>query len=66
MGRQLDETWFIDVPDDVRVGRLVKRREDYGADRATAVAWATGSDQRNADVVAATRGRADLAVTLVG
>ena len=61
----LDETWFIDVPDDVRVGRLVRRREDYGADHATAVAWATGSDQRNADVVAATRGRADLAVTLL-
>ena len=62
----LDETWFIDVPDDVRVGRLVRRREAYGADHATAVTWATGSDQRNADVVAATRDRADLAVTLLG
>ncbi len=62
----LDETWFIDVPDDVRVSRLVRRREGYGADHASAVAWATGSDQRNADVVAATRERADLAVTLAG
>lgn len=66
VGRLLDETWFIDVPDDVRVGRLVRRREDHGADHGTAVAWVTGSDQRNADVVTTTRGRADLAVTLVG
>ena len=66
VGPLLDETWFIDLPDDVRVGRLVRRREGYGADHGTAVAWATGSDQRNADVVAATRPRADLAVTLVG
>ena len=62
----LDEVWFVDVPDDLRVDRLVRRREDYGADHAEAVAWATGSDQANADVVAATRERADLAVTLVG
>ncbi|SER21375.1 nucleoside/nucleotide kinase family protein [Microlunatus flavus] len=61
----LDATWFIDVPDDVRVRRLVRRREGYGADHAEAVAWATGSDQANADVVATTRDRADLAVTLV-
>jgi pantothenate kinase len=66
VGPLLDESWFIDVPDDVRVRRLVRRREGYGADRATALAWATGSDQRNADVVAGTRPRADLAVTLAG
>jgi len=62
----LDQVWFIDVPDDVRVGRLVRRRESYGADHAEALAWATGSDQVNADVVAGTRDRADLAVTLAG
>lgn len=62
----LDQVWFIDVSDDVRVGRLVRRREGYGADHAEAVAWATGSDQANADVVAATRDRADLAVSLLG
>ncbi|SDU80410.1 AAA domain-containing protein [Microlunatus sagamiharensis] len=66
VARLLDQVWFIDVPDDVRVGRLVRRRESYGSDHAEALAWATGSDQVNADVVAATRGRADLAVTLAG
>ena len=65
VGSLLDQSWFVDLPDDVRVGRLVRRREAYGTDHATALAWATGSDQRNADVVAATRERADLAVTLL-
>jgi pantothenate kinase len=62
----LDETWYIDVPDDIRVDRLVRRRERYGTDHDEALAWATGSDQANADVVARTRERADLVVTLVG
>ncbi len=62
----LDQVWFVDVPDPVRIERLVRRREDHGADRAEALAWATGSDQVNADVVTGTRERADLVVTLDG
>ncbi|HEY0238559.1 MAG TPA: nucleoside/nucleotide kinase family protein [Friedmanniella sp.] len=61
----LQETWYIQLPDPVRVDRLVKRREGYGDDHDEAVAWALGSDQANADVVARGRGRADLLVTLV-
>jgi pantothenate kinase len=61
----LDESWYIQLPDDVRVGRLVRRREGYGSDHEEALAWALGSDQANADVVARGRGRADLLVTLV-
>jgi pantothenate kinase len=61
----LDETWYIEIPDDVRVKRLVRRRERYGTDHEEALAWALGSDQLNADVVASTRERADLLVTLV-
>ena len=61
----LDESWYIQLPDDVRVGRLVHRREGYGTDHEEALAWATGSDQANADVVARGRSRADLLVTLV-
>jgi pantothenate kinase len=62
----LDETWYVDVPDDVRIARLVRRREGYGADHDEAVSWAVGSDQANAEVVARSRDRADLVVTLVG
>jgi len=61
----LDESWYIQLPDDVRVGRLVRRREGYGSDHEEALAWALGSDQVNADVVARGRTRADLLVTLV-
>lgn len=61
----LHESWHIQLPDDVRVGRLVRRRESYGSDHDEAVAWALGSDQVNADIVARGRDRADLLVTLV-
>jgi pantothenate kinase len=61
----LDESWYVQLPDPVRVDRLVRRREGYGSDHEEAVAWALGSDQANADVVARGRGRADLVVTLV-
>ena len=61
----LHESWYLQLPDDVRVDRLVRRREGYGSDHDEAVAWAIGSDQANADVVARDRGRADLVVTLV-
>ncbi|MFI9808389.1 nucleoside/nucleotide kinase family protein [Streptomyces sp. NPDC052301] len=58
----LDEVWFCEIPEDERIRRLVARHEEFGKDRAAAVAWVRGPDQRNADLVAATRGRADLVV----
>ncbi|GAB2588363.1 nucleoside/nucleotide kinase family protein [Microlunatus antarcticus] len=61
----LHESWYIQLPDDVRVDRLVRRREGYGNPHEEAVAWALGSDQANAEVVARGRNRADLVVTLV-
>jgi pantothenate kinase len=60
----LDEVWFCEVSESVRVDRLVARRVGYGASADDARRWALGSDQRNAEVVAATRGRADLVVRL--
>jgi pantothenate kinase len=65
VGPLLNETWYVQIPDDVRVDRLVKRREGYGTEHDEAVFWALGSDQANADVVARGRSRADLLVTLV-
>ncbi|MEV6838427.1 nucleoside/nucleotide kinase family protein [Streptomyces sp. NPDC051133] len=58
----LDEVWFCEIPEDERIRRLVARHEEFGKDRAAAVAWVRGTDQRNADLVAATRDRADLVV----
>ncbi|MDX3747052.1 nucleoside/nucleotide kinase family protein [Streptomyces sp. AK08-02] len=59
---QLDEVWFCEPAEDERVRRLVARHEEFGKDHASALAWVRGTDQRNADLVAATRDRADLVV----
>ncbi|MFJ8543993.1 nucleoside/nucleotide kinase family protein [Streptomyces sp. NPDC093586] len=58
----LDEVWFCEVPETERVRRLVARHEEFGKSHEDAVAWVLGTDQRNADLVAATRDRADLVV----
>ncbi len=62
----IDEIWYLDVMDDERQRRLVRRHEAFGKPHAEAEAWAKGSDQRNADIVDATRERADLIITLRG
>lgn len=61
---QLDQVWFVDLDERVRIDRLVRRHEAFGKLPEAARAWAFGSDQRNADLVAATRDRADLVVRL--
>ncbi|MEV6542127.1 nucleoside/nucleotide kinase family protein [Streptomyces sp. NPDC051665] len=58
----LDEVWFCEVDEGERVRRLVARHEEFGKDHETAVTWVSGTDQRNADLVAATQDRADLVV----
>src|SRR4051794_8362658 len=62
--RLFDETWFVEVPEDVRLARLIDRHVEFGRSRAEANARATtGSDAANARLVAATRGRADWIVS---
>ena len=58
----LDEVWYADLDRESRLRRLVDRHVRFGKDEPTAVAWATGTDERNAEVIAATRERADLLV----
>lgn len=58
----LDEVWFCEADEDERIRRLIARHEEFGKDHETAVAWVLGTDQANADLVATTRGRADLLV----
>lgn len=58
----LTEVWYCDLDEAERLARLVVRHEAYGKEHGAAVSWATGTDQRNATVVAATRARADLVV----
>jgi pantothenate kinase len=60
----VDEVWYLDVNEDVRHERLVRRHVEFGKDEEAARAWSLGSDQRNADLIARTRSRADLVVTI--
>ncbi|CAL9629974.1 nucleoside/nucleotide kinase family protein [Streptomyces sp. enrichment culture] len=59
---QLDEVWFCESRESERIGRLVARHEEFGKAHEEAVAWVLGTDQRNADLIATTRHRADLVV----
>ncbi|MET8445974.1 nucleoside/nucleotide kinase family protein [Streptomyces sp. NPDC005209] len=58
----LDEVWFCEIDEEERIRRLVARHEEFGKEHEAAVAWVLGTDQRNADLVARTRRRADLVV----
>ncbi|GAA3566933.1 nucleoside/nucleotide kinase family protein [Microlunatus spumicola] len=60
----LDQCWFLEPGEDVRLERLVARHRRFG--RSAEEAWerSTGSDGRNAELVASTRTRATLVVSL--
>jgi pantothenate kinase len=60
----LDEIWYLEIPAPLRLARLVARHHAYGRPLPAARSCAYGSDERNAEVVAATRNRADLLVRL--
>ena len=61
----IDQVWFVELDDAVRVQRLAARHVEHGRDPETARARASGVDQANADLVAATRDRADRVVVVV-
>jgi pantothenate kinase len=59
----LDEAWYIEPADDpARVARLIDRHVAFGRTPEAAREWVFRSDERNAELIAATRGRADLVV----
>jgi pantothenate kinase len=60
----LDERCYLELPAAARHERLVRRHEQHGKTHAEAVAWTGGSDEANAMLIAATRDRADLTVTM--
>ena len=60
----LDESWFIEVDDQIRIERLVNRHHKFGKSKADAHSWATGSDENNARIVAQTRELADVIINL--
>jgi pantothenate kinase len=60
----LHEVWFLDLEAELRVRRLTARHEAYGKPPEQARAWALGSDEANATLVARTAEYADLVVRL--
>ena len=62
----IDEAWYLDLSDEVRIERLIARHLAYGKSRSQARAWVLRSDERNAELVARTRAQADLVVSGAG
>lgn len=60
----LDEIWFLEADDDARRERLIGRHITFGKSPTHARDWVLGSDERNAELVAPDRARADLVVTV--
>lgn len=60
----LDETWFLQVPSEERVRRLVARRTTDGDTDAEARTWVGRVDESNATLVQPGASRADLVLTL--
>ncbi|MFC8038060.1 nucleoside/nucleotide kinase family protein [Paenarthrobacter sp. NPDC057355] len=58
----LDEAWFVELPSETRMSRLIQRHVDSGMDPAAAEAWAQGPDEANARYVESTKASADLII----
>jgi pantothenate kinase len=56
----LDEVWYVDIPDEVRVHRLKKRHEQFGRSAQDAAAWVANTDEPNARLIEASRARASF------
>jgi pantothenate kinase len=60
----LDESWYVETDDELRVERLIQRHVEFGKTPEYARAWVLRSDERNAELVAATASHADHLVRL--
>lgn len=58
----LDEAWSVEPDDGVRLERLIARHEAFGKSPDAARAWALGTDEANARLIRAARGRAAVVV----
>lgn len=59
---ELAEVWFCDPDPEVRLARLTARHVRFGKEPGFAESWVNAVDKPNAELVAATRHRADLIV----
>lgn len=62
VGGLVDETWYVEVADDLRRERLVARHIRFGKSPEAAAAWVDVVDEPNARLIAGARAHADLVV----
>jgi pantothenate kinase len=60
--RSMDAVWFVASDEGERIARLVARHIEFGKTPDEARAWVETTDQRNAELVANTVGRADRVI----
>ncbi len=59
VAKHLDEIWYLQVDDDLRLSRLVARHIEFGKNPQVAAEWAQGSDEANARLIEKVREKAD-------
>lgn len=62
---RLDQCWFLDLPDEVRVERLVRRHIEFGRSPDAARAWVERVDDANARLIEQGRERASAVVRVL-
>jgi pantothenate kinase len=60
----IDEVWYCEADDALRVERLVARHVEFGKPEAAARRWVERVDEANTRLVVATRGSADLVIDM--
>jgi fructokinase len=62
----LDESWYLQIDEATRMQRLTYRHQLHGMDLERADKWARTTDQANAVLIAQSKQRADLIITMAG
>ncbi len=58
----LDEIWYVEVPEALRLQRLVARHMQFGRSQQAAEDWVQSTDEPNARLIASTLGRVQFKV----
>jgi pantothenate kinase len=61
---QCTEIWYCEQDNDLRIQRLIQRHIQFGKTPAEAESWVHSVDEKNAQLIKASRANADLVVTL--
>lgn len=64
IGNFLDESWYLDVDDELRMQRLIARHIQFGKTPEAADEWSRGTDEVNARLIEQSRSRATFTVAL--